>query len=230
VGIKENNMSFLRLYFLRHGQTVDYQKYLFNGWRDVDLTDQGREQLDQAVLALKGQPIEAVYSSDLKRALYGGTALAKQLGLELIVEPSFREVSFGQCEGLNFQEIRAKFPDLASDILRPDGGEFAFPGGEGAADFRIRIKKALEKLRQTHPQGSVALVCHAGVCRAILAEALELSNTRMWAIDQDFACLNVIDFFSAGGLRIRLVNGFLGPTGYAQPGPGYDRLTYVPAE
>jgi broad specificity phosphatase PhoE len=223
-------MSFLRLYFLRHGQTIDYEKFLFNGWRDVDLTDQGREQMDQAVLALKDQPIEAVYSSDLKRALYGGKALAKQLALELKVEPNFREVNFGLCEGLNFQGIKEKFPHLASDILRPDGGEFAFPEGEAAADFRLRIKKALNDLRQKHPSGSVALICHAGVCRVILAEALELSNTRMWTIHQDFACLNLIDFFESGGLRIRLVNGYLGPNGYHQPGPGYDRLTYVPTD
>jgi broad specificity phosphatase PhoE len=220
-------MSFLRLYFLRHGQTVNYQKYIFNGWTDVDLTDEGRQQLDHAVLALKDQRIDAVYSSDLKRALYGGRALAKQLGLEPRVEPKFREVSFGLCEGLNFTEIKERFPDLANDILKPDGGEFNFPEGEGAANFRERVSGALVELRRNHAEGCVALVCHAGVCRAILADALNLSNTEMWMVDQDFACLNVIDYFQGGGLRVRLVNGYLGPNGYHQPGPGYDRLTYL---
>jgi broad specificity phosphatase PhoE len=215
---------------LRHGQTVEYEKFLFNGWRDVDLTDQGREQIDQAVLALKGQPLDAVYSSDLKRALYGGQALAKQLGQELRVEKNFREVNFGLCEGLNFPAIKEKFPNLASDILRPDGGEFSFPGGESAPAFRSRIQSALQALREKHPGGAVALVCHAGVCRAILAEALGLTNTQMWTIHQDFACLNVVDFYQSGGHRIRLINGYLGPNGYNQPGPGYDRLTYNPEE
>jgi broad specificity phosphatase PhoE len=74
-------MPFLRLFFLRHGQTVAHGKLAFNGWTDVDLTDEGRRQLDEAALALRGLGIDAVYSSDLKRAVYGGTALAGELGL-----------------------------------------------------------------------------------------------------------------------------------------------------
>jgi broad specificity phosphatase PhoE len=220
-------MSFLRLYFLRHGQTVNYQNYNFNGWTDVDLTDEGRRQLDEAALALKGQRIDAVYSSDLKRALYGGEALSRQLGQELQIEPAFREVNFGLCEGLPFKMIKEKFPELADNILRPEDGEFQFPEGEGAGIFRDRISQALSQLRNKHQEGCVALVCHAGVCRAILADALNLTNTDMWKMDQDFASLNVIDYYQSGGLRVKLVNGYLGPNGYHQIGPGYNRLVYL---
>jgi broad specificity phosphatase PhoE len=217
-------MSFLRLYCLRHGETVDSAKYVFNGWRDVDLTPEGRRQLDEAASALKGLRIDAVYSSDLKRAVYGGRAVAGTAGLELQIEPEFREVNFGLCEGLRFREIKERFPELADDILRPDGGEFLFPEGEGAQVFRARIEKALAKIRERHPTGVVALVSHAGVGRAILANALNLTNTEMWTLTQDFACLNVIDYHDQAGIRIKLVNGYLGPKGYHQEGPGFERL------
>jgi broad specificity phosphatase PhoE len=223
---KEAKMSYLRLYCVRHGQTVESPRYTFNGWTDVELSDEGRRQLDEAALALGGLRVDAVYSSDLRRAVYGARALAARLGQEPRVEPGFREVNFGLCEGLVFREIRERFPELAVDILSPDGGEFLFPGGEGAQMFRERIRGALAGLRERHPQGCVALFCHAGVGRALLAEALNLTNTQMWCIDQDFACLNVIDYFENGGLRIKLVNGFLGPDGYFQAGPGLDRLAY----
>jgi broad specificity phosphatase PhoE len=217
-------MSFLRLFCLRHGETVESRKYTFNGWTDVDLTEEGKRQLDEAALALKGLHLDAIYSSDLKRAMYGGQALAKQTGLELNVEPEFREVHFGDCEGLRFPQIKERYPLVADDILRPDGGEFLFPGGEGAKVFRERIMRAQEKLLAKHPQGSVALVSHSGVGRALLANALGLTNTKMWTLTQDFACLNVIDFMEDGGVRILLINGFLGPEGYHQRGPGFARF------
>ncbi|MDR0354283.1 MAG: histidine phosphatase family protein [Deltaproteobacteria bacterium] len=217
-------MNFLRLYCLRHGETVDSANYIFNGWRDVELTSEGRRQLDEAASALKGLKIDAVYSSDLQRAVYGGEALAKTANLELIIEPEFREVNFGLCEGLRFREIKERFPDLADDIVRPDGGEFLFPEGEGAQVFRARIEKALDAVRRRHPTGVVAVVSHAGVGRAILANALNLTNTEMWTLTQDFACLNVIDFHQDGGIRVKLMNGYLGPKGYHQEGPGFDRL------
>jgi alpha-ribazole phosphatase/probable phosphoglycerate mutase len=113
-------------------------------------------------------------------------------------------------------------------MLRPDGGEFRFPEGETGDEFRKRIGAALGELRRKHPEGRVALVCHAGVCGAILAEAMGLSNAAMWSVVQDFGCLNVIDFFEGGGSRVRLVNGYLGPEGYRWPGPGRDRLALAP--
>jgi broad specificity phosphatase PhoE len=194
----------------------------------VELSDLGREQLDHAVKALKGQPIDAVYSSDLKRAMYGGNSLAKELGQELRLEPNFREVNFGECERLTFPMIKEKFPELASYILYPESGKFQFPGGESADTFRERIRGALASLRERHAEGCVALFCHSGVCRVLLAEALNLSNIEMWNFDIDFASLNVIDFFAGGAIRVKLVNGYLGPNGYNQPGPGFDRLTYNP--
>jgi broad specificity phosphatase PhoE len=188
------------------------------------LTAEGRRQLDEAVAALKGAPLDAVYSSDLQRAVYGGQALAAQTGKTLQQRPGFREVNFGLCEGLPFAEIKKRWPDLAAVIFRPEGGELAFPEGESASSFRVRIGAELDELVKRHPTGSVALVSHAGVGRAVLAHLLGLTNAAMWALEQDHASLNVIDVLEGGAARIKLVNGYLGPEGYHQAGPGFERL------
>jgi alpha-ribazole phosphatase/probable phosphoglycerate mutase len=219
-------MNFLRLYFIRHGQTENYQNYPFNGWTNVMLTDEGRRQLDQAVEALIGTEIQAVYSSDLSRAAYGGLALARQFGLTLTATGTFREIHFGDCEGLMWSTIQEKYPDVAEKIIHPDK-EVSFPGGESTETFRKRISKALGQLIKDHPAGQVALVAHAGVGRAILATLLDLSLASMWSIHQDFACLNVVDIYPEGGCQVRLINGYLGPEGYYQAGPGFDRIARV---
>jgi broad specificity phosphatase PhoE len=219
-------MNFLRLYFIRHGQTENFHKYPFNGWTDVQLTDEGRRQLDQTVTALAGVPLSAVYSSDLSRSAYGGLALARQMGLTLTASGAWREIHFGDCEGLTWQVIQETYPELAESIMHPVR-DVSFPGGESTVLFRQRIENALSDLIREHPSGQVALVAHAGVGRAILASLLSLSLASMWSIHQDFACLNVADIYPEGGCQVRLVNGYMGPEGYYQSGPGFDRIAVV---
>jgi broad specificity phosphatase PhoE len=220
-------MSFLRLYLIRHGQTVNYGDYPFNGWTDVELTPEGRKQLEQTVAALKGIPFNAVYSSDLKRAAYGGEILAKSLGLTLKVEKTLREIYFGNCEGLTWATIQERYPALAEGISHPQEEVF-FPGGESSEEFRSRVRVGFNKILKSHPQGLVALVAHSGVNRAIIADLLGLNLASMWSIGQDFACVNVVDIFPEGGCQVRLINGYAGPEGYYQTGPGFERIAIVP--
>ncbi|MDR2422949.1 MAG: histidine phosphatase family protein [Deltaproteobacteria bacterium] len=216
-------MNFLRLYFIRHGQTENYGDYPFNGWTDVQLTEEGRRQLDQAVEVLAEIPLAAVYSSDLSRAAYGGLALARAKGLSLNALGEFREICFGDCEGLNWSVIQERYPKLAEGIAHP-GVDVEFPGGESASRFRGRVAQALGRLIQAHPVGQVALVAHAGVNRAILSELMGLNLAAMWSIAQDFACLNVADVYPEGGSQVRLVNAYAGPEGYFKAGPGFERI------
>lgn len=223
-------MRYLRLFCIRHGETTAAAANgsVFNGWTDVDLSDKGRRQLNEAADALQGIKFDAIWSSDLKRAAYGALALADRTGIAPVFTEEFRELNFGDCEGLPFDEINDRYPDLADALVAPKGSDFRFPNGESSGVFRKRIKKALENLTSRHPTGRVALFSHAGVGRALLADVLELGFHQMWALQQDHASLNVIDIFPNGGLRVILVNGYLGPSGYFGSGPGYDRLAGKP--
>jgi alpha-ribazole phosphatase/probable phosphoglycerate mutase len=217
-------MKHLRLFLIRHGQTKNHKQHLFNGWTNVDLTPVGKKQLDAAVAALKDIKFSAVYCSDLARARYGGEALAKNAGLTLHISNDWREMNFGDCEGMTFENIEESYPELAARILNPDGDEIQFPTGESDRSFRGRIAKALANLCDTHVAGNVAVVSHSGVGRAVISEFLQLPLKSMWSIGQNFACLNVIDVYPEGNYVIQLLNGYLGPEGYANKGPGKDFL------
>ncbi|MDR2460283.1 MAG: histidine phosphatase family protein [Deltaproteobacteria bacterium] len=219
-------MNYLRLYLLRHGQTENFEKRLFNGWTDVPLSELGRHQLDVSVAALQDINFTAIYSSDLSRALYGAKQLAEKRGLDLIVSQDWREMNFGDCEGLSFGEIQDKFPELASRIMRPIGGEeINFPGGESDKTFTARVAKTLASLCETHETGVVCLVSHAGVARAVLSEFMHLSVRDMWSITQSFAGLHVMDIFPDGTYILKVLNAYLGPEGYYQKGPGWEFLS-----
>ncbi|MDR3204182.1 MAG: histidine phosphatase family protein, partial [Deltaproteobacteria bacterium] len=217
---------FTRLYFLRHGQTLTHKTYNFNGWTDVALTEEGRRQLDEAAEALEGLEVDAVYSSDLERAAYGGRRLAKLLGAPHEVRKEFREMNFGLCEGLVFNSIKQAYPELAAQILDQKSQRLEFPQGETVQLFRARVEQAFKQLLTERPFGSkVVLVSHSGVNRALLGYFLKLSNCDLWTMEQDYACLNVADVYPNEVVRIRLVNGFLGPGGYYREGPGFNKLS-----
>lgn len=202
----------LRLFFLRHGQTESVDGLPpFNGWRDAPLTALGERQLDQAAEALGHIPFDAVYSSDLRRAVYGGRRLAEKANLELQIERKWREISFGRWEGMTYQQIYAEAPDLITKIFSPKGFETPFPGGESLADFFRRVSGAMTELQAAHPGGGrVALVAHGGVMKALWGRFLGVSLETAWAIWQDFAAINVADLYADGRVVTRLVNGCAG--------------------
>ena len=199
-------MSVTRLYILRHGQTVRHDEWRLNGKTDVDLTDVGRAQLDAAAEDLAGVEFTAVYSSDLQRSRYGGEALARPRNLELRVDSSFREINFGDWEGMNFTEVEAKYPG-AWDERRLNIAHHRPPGAETISELWDRVQDGVSRLLDNHAGETVALVAHSGVNRAILLQALGSTPEHVWTIHQDFGCLNIIEYASDGFATVRLANG-----------------------
>ena len=217
----------LRLFFIRHGQTENHENPPFNGWRDAPLTEEGRRQLDAVAESLGGIGFDAVYSSDLSRAVYGGSRLAEKAGLPLISDARWREMNFGRWEGLNYGQIAADDKELIGKIFSADGDDVAFPGGgESSNSFGRRIEDALADLWSRHPQGGrVAVVAHGGVCKALWAILLKIPPHIAWTtIHQDFAAVNMADCYPSGINIAHLINAYVGPEGYHSPGTGLDRL------
>ncbi|MDR2946111.1 MAG: histidine phosphatase family protein [Candidatus Adiutrix sp.] len=215
----------LRLFFIRHGQTEHFDRPPFNGWRDAQLTDFGRSQLDQVAAGLAPVPFDAVYSSDLSRARYGGEQLAKATGLTLRQSPQWREISFGRWEGLTYPQIVEQDGDLINRIFSFEGAPVPFPEGESYDMFADRIRGAFAELRAQHPDGGrVALVAHSGVCKTLWGLLLNIPPHVAWrTVHQDFAAVNVADIYPELCVA-HLVNGYLGPEGYHAAGPGFERL------
>ncbi|MFH1138066.1 MAG: histidine phosphatase family protein [Pseudomonadota bacterium] len=199
-------MKSTRVYLIRHGQVVGFEQLRFNGWTDVDLTDIGRAQLDAVAEDLSRVELAAVYSSDLKRARYGGEALAKTRKLELKVEPAFRELFFGDWEGLNFKEVDELFPGAMEGRMR-DIVNYRPPNGETVGELHERVGAGLRKAVAENQGQALAVVAHSAANRAMLLQAMGCPPDLIWRLDQSFGCLNIVDFFLDGFTVIRQVNG-----------------------
>lgn len=160
-----------RIVFIRHGQTEWNVIGKYQGQTDVALSSEG---VEQAKLLAENFPLEhldAIYASDLKRAMVTADCVAKHFGLEVQPEAAFRELNFGDWEGLTYEEIVSQWPEAMENFLEhPD--RLLIPNGESFGDLQ---KRAMHRVREIVAQESgktVAVVAHGAILRTILCLSL----------------------------------------------------------
>jgi alpha-ribazole phosphatase/probable phosphoglycerate mutase len=195
-----------RLYLIRHGQVKGHEERRINGHDDVGLTEEGLAQSHRLGQKLKGEGITAVYSSDLQRSWEGARIIARHL--EISPAPpvqELREKNFGVFEGLSLKEIKERFA-IELDELMNNWIGYCPPGAESMKELEQRVSQALQGLLERHPGGRIALVGHGGVNRIILLHAIGLELENFFCFEQDYGCLNIVDYYPQGAV-VRLVNG-----------------------
>ncbi|MDB5896037.1 MAG: histidine phosphatase family protein [Rhodoferax sp.] len=176
-------MHATRLIAIRHGETAWNVDTRIQGHLDIPLNDVGRWQADRAAEALAGEPIAAVYASDLSRAFETASAVGRVAGIAVTPEPGLRERHFGIFQGRTFAEIEAESPDQAMRWRKRDP-DFTAEGGESLNTFRDRVVATVSRLAARHPDELVVLVAHGGVMdvlyRAATGQGVQAPRT--WAL------------------------------------------------
>lgn len=168
------------LLLLRHGVTAWNRLRRFQGHIDIPLDEDGHRQARLAASRLADEPIAAVYTSDLSRAVQTAEPIAQALGLQLRIEPELRERHYGVFEGMDHASIEREHPD-AYRRWRAREPDFPLPGGgETLRTFSARIEAALHRLVVHHPGERVVAVTHGGVldCVYRIASGLDISAPR----------------------------------------------------
>ncbi len=125
---------------------------------------------------------------------------ARALGLAPVVEPAFREQSFGAWTGRRHDELKAEYGAAYDDFWRSPADNHP-PGGESFAEQVDRVRIGIRAL----PPGDAILIVHSGTVRAVLAMALAIPPIRALQFVIDPLSLTRIDRL-AGGWRVVAVN------------------------
>ena len=153
----------------RHGETDWNRARRWQGHADRPLTARGRGQATDLAARLADTPLDAVYSSDLRRARETAEPGATAHGLELIQLPELREVDVGSWQGLTRDEAEARFP---VGFRRWREGGTGWEDGESYGEMSARVLAAVGRIANEHPGGRVLVVTHGGPIRAIHGAAL----------------------------------------------------------
>lgn len=195
-----------RLYLIRHGQVEGHEERRYNGHADVALTDLGIEQYQRLKERLAERPVAACYSSDLTRCTVGAGIICDHFGIQPVHRAELREVNIGIWEGLAWQEIQGRWPQAWQDRLN-DLVNYRVPGGENLVDVEGRVMPVVREMLERHRGHEILLVGHGGVNRIILLNAIGAPLRQMFHIEQDYGCLNVIDYLADGRATVKLLNG-----------------------
>lgn len=156
------------VYFIRHGQPdIPQGRRICLGRTDIPLSPLGRAQA--ALLGDQlGDRVDRVFSSPLSRA----RETAEGLGHPVTVLEDLTELSAGDWDGLDFEEIALRWPELYA--ARGKNPNLPIPGAEDAALGQRRFLSAVH-WALAHSRGDIALVAHSSVGQLLLAHALGVS-------------------------------------------------------
>ena len=151
-----------KVYLIRHG-LPDFPdgKKMCIGTTDIPMGETGLAQAAQMARMLP--PVTAVFSSPLTRAVQ----TAQAIGMPVAVLDGLREMYAGQWDGLTFEQIRQRYPELYAarfhDLTIP------LPGAEDHAEGLFRFKVAMEEAAKQSP-GDFAVVAHGGIIAQFLQD------------------------------------------------------------
>ncbi len=191
-----------RLLLIRHGLTDYNIANKIQGSIEANLAEHGLKQARDLALRLRSERMDAIYSSDMRRAVVTAEAVLEfHPRLRLVTYHELQERHFGEFEGLAYSDAKAREPRLLvhENTTDPD---YLPPGGESWRRVQERSMKVIHKLIRAHPEQTIAIIAHGGTNRVIIGSLIGLPLEHISVFRQNNACVNVID---VEGKKVRLV-------------------------
>ncbi|TDU73165.1 putative phosphoglycerate mutase [Prosthecobacter fusiformis] len=182
-----------QLNLIRHGEVEERYHNVFGGSRiDMGLSPLGRQHAQAVAAWLAETPLDAIYASPMLRVQQTLAPLAEARGLKPIIIPSLREVDFGDWTGYRWEGVQEHFGVSSFDWLEIIGS-VGIPNGETATELADRVEPALLKILQDNPHKRVAVFCHGGIIRVILALMLSQPLKHMAHFNIQYGSISVVE-------------------------------------
>ena len=168
-----------KIYLARHGQTDANNSLTFQGHIDNHLNSKGLLQAKKIVDYFTNHNLPKIYTSDLIRTVETARPTAEIHNSEIVKIPALKEISFGEWEGLSYDEIKEKWSDQL-ELFFKQPAQCRMPGGESFDDVALRVRSVCEDLFKNNSDKNIAIVSHGGVIRVQLCLLLGLDINKLW--------------------------------------------------
>ncbi|MFZ5902760.1 MAG: histidine phosphatase family protein [Chloroflexota bacterium] len=197
----------MKIFLLRHGESVDDVEDAYGGIADYPLTDSGRKTAKELASKLMSSGIEILYSSPYKRAFETAEIVSKTINCDIETLEDLRERnSYGVLSGVNKAKAKEIFRTVFSGLKGKPGDYYSdelVPGAEDLKDFDKRVRNAFDTVIKSAAKfKTIGIVTHGNVTRSIYKNVLNVAGK----IDLDLLAVTVIDY-SAGNLVIERKEG-----------------------
>jgi len=187
---KEHNVTVVDL--LRHGRCEGGE--IYRGTTDVALSEEGWQQMSQAVGPEKQFPWDHIISSPLKRCLEFSRSISANSSMQIAVIDGLRELHFGEWEGRSIADVWEKDTQRVRDFTE-DPILNTPPKGEALLDAQVRVQRAWETILEQYSGQHILLVQHGGTMRILLAYFLNIPLPSVLRIEVPYAALSRIKIY-----------------------------------
>ena len=160
-----------KIFLIRHAEAEGNLYRIVQGQMDAAVTGRGERQIDALSERFRDVPLDALYSSDLRRTVTTASAITRYHELPLIKMPELREINLGECEGLSFGDLDHIDP-VQMSYFNNDPMRWRAPGAETFAECTDRVYNAILRIAKENPGRTVAVVSHGMAIRSLLAYIL----------------------------------------------------------
>lgn len=148
----------MKIYLIRHGQTIGDVEDRYGGAYDDELTDEGKSQAQKLADKLSDSGIQILFCSPLKRAQQTAEILKAKLGCEIKTVHDLRERNKnGILTGMTKSEAKTKYPELVEKLK---DYRSQIEGAESQDDFAERIKNAFNEIVSSENYSTIGIVTH----------------------------------------------------------------------
>ncbi len=166
-------MTKTHLYLVRHGETDWNRHSRIQGHLDTPLNALGVAQAKALAKQLAPLHCQALYSSDLRRAVQTAEFLAQQTGLKIQPQSCLRERDLGILQGLSKVEAEQQQPEAWQHYHQDV--DYVIPHGESSRQFMQRCVSCLTHLAEQNAGEKILVVTHGGVLGNLLKHTLGIS-------------------------------------------------------
>lgn len=191
------------LVLVRHGESEWNAKSLWTGWRDVGLTDRGREQARSAATLLKDMKFDVSYTSKLSRAKETWNEISKQINANCptIEDQALNERDYGDLTGKNKWKIKEEYGEEQFQKWRR-GWDTRPPNGESLKDVYERVlpyykARILPSLKMGK---NVIVVAHGNSLRALIKYLENIPDSEIAKLELGLSEAYVYEFDDEGNV------------------------------
>lgn len=187
----------MKIYFIRHGETVWNTLRIFQGSSNSPLTEKGREQAKKLGEKLKTVPFTSFYSSPLGRTIETSEHIIGDRDIKIEFIDEFKEISVGEMEGVNREEFEERYPKQFHDFfLNPKEYDPTPYNGETYPHLIERVEKGINKIISKHKKDDiVAVISHGITLKAIfkIVNNLTLEELGEFSVPKNTS-LSIVDY------------------------------------
>ena len=208
---------------MRHGETRWNREGRVMGRNPVELSENGRAQVEAAVVLARSLNLDLIVTSPLVRARQTAEIISVGIGgVEIREDPAIAEVSYGRWEGMTYHEL---IEDSHYAVYRESPVEYPTPGGETIRDVQARGIDAVRRAVEANPERRILFVSHGDIIRTVVCYFLGLELRFFHRVRIDNAALSGVQI--AGDFaEVKFMNwlpeptrAFISPFSTAKPQP-----------